>query len=417
MLRHGGAGFLYSLLWSLCLSTGGTDASQAQPLTFQNLLVDAGASGDDKIVVDIDLDGYADGVLGGNPTGTDAPPNELAWWRSLGPSRTFSAKHHLRQALDEFTTDMDAADVDGDGDFDLIFADGWAGQNVWWFENPVIDPPNGNPDPANGANWAEHVIGSHGNYAHDIEVGFLDGVAGLDVVTLGFGFFKIHFQDAGGWTTVDFGQFATDGSPAIADIDRDGDRDIFVKGGWIESPPSGRRVASNWTFHPITSSDPGDGPAAAAADIDRDGRIDLVTCRQHDESGALAWFRNPANPTQASWPRTEIDDAAGSHHLRVADFDGDARPDLLVGLELAAGYITVFRNTGSTPAFTAHPVAAGGGGHNAAVGDLDGNGLPDVWAADWIGHPPLRAYFNAPDLMFRDGFESGNTSRWSAAAP
>jgi hypothetical protein len=112
-----------------------------------------------------------------------------------------------------------------------------------------------------------------------------------------------------------------------------------------------------------------------------------------------------------------IADPAGSHHLRVADFDGDARPDVLLGLELSGGYIRVYRNTGGTPAFTMHPVASGGGGHNAAVGDLDGNGLPDVWAADWIGNPPLRAYFNGPDLLFRDGFETANTARWSATQP
>jgi hypothetical protein len=39
----------------------------------------------------------------------------------------------------------------------------------------------------------------------------------------------------------------------------------------------------------------------------------------------------------------------GSHHLRAADFDGDGRPDRLAGLELAMGYIRIFRITGSPP--------------------------------------------------------------------
>jgi len=384
-------------------------ALEAQPLTFQELLVDAGASGDDKATADLDGDGDADGVIAGAA---------LSWYRSNGAARTFSGPYLIRNSIQEFTTDMEAADLDADGDIDLVVSDGNGTNNVRWYENPSIGPPpGGTADPTIGTNWEQHLIGTHGSWAHDIEVGSLDGVAGLEVVTLGNGGFKIHFQDAGvSWTTVDFDQHATDGSPAIADLDGDADRDLFVQGGWIESPPSGRRVAANWVFHPITASDPGDGPAASAVDVDRDGRIDLVTCPQHVE-GALAWFKNPASPTQADWTRTVIDPSAGSHHLRVADFDGDDRPDLLLGLELAAGYITVFRNTGATPAFTAHPVASGGGGHNAAVGDLDGNGLPDVWAADWIGNPPLRAYFNAPDLLFRDGFETGSTSRWSAAQP
>jgi hypothetical protein len=386
-----------------------TPALEGQPLTFQELLVDANASGDCKDTGDLDGDGDADGIVGGA---------DLRWYPSNGAARTFAPFELIRTdaQTQQWTTDIAVADIDGDGDLDVVGADEGGTNNVQWLENPHV-PLGPGPAAPRGAPWALHVLGTHGSWAHDIEIAALDGVAGLDVVTLGNGFFKIFFQDAGvTWAEVDFGQHADDGSPAIADIDGDGDRDIFVKGGWIESPPSGRRDPANWVFHPITNSDPGDGPATVAVDIDRDGRIDLVTCPQHVE-GPLAWFKNPANPEQANWARTVIDPSAGSHHLRAADFDGDDRPDLLVGLELSAGYITVFRNTGSTPAFTAHPVASGGGGHNAAVGDLDGNGLPDVWAADWIGNPPLRAYFNAPDLIFRDGFETGNTSRWSVAAP
>ncbi len=376
----------------------------AQPLTFQTLVVDAGASGDDKETADIDGDGDADGILGGST---------LAWYRSNGPARTFGGPFLIRNAAVEFTTDMAVGDLDADGDLDLVVADGNGAGNVRWYENPRIGPPpGGTTNPTVGTNWLEQIIGSHGSWAHDIELAPLDGNTSLDVVTLGNGAFRIHFQDTPtSWTTVDFVQHASDGSPAAADIDGDGDRDLFVKGGWIENPPSGKRVAGNWTFHPITGSDSGDGPAAVAFDVDRDGKIDLVTCPQHVE-GALAWLRNPTDPESAAWPRTVIDASAGSHHLRVADFDGDARQDLLAGLELAAGYVKLWRITGSPPVFTPVPVASGGGGHNAAVGDLDGNGLVDVWAADWIGNPPLRAYFNGPDVLFRDGFETGDTSRW-----
>jgi hypothetical protein len=382
--------------------------SNAQPLAFETLLVDPAASGDCKDTGDFDGDGDADGVVGGA---------DLRLYVSNGAARTFQEELILRSDDDtqQWTTDIAVADVDADGDLDIVGADEGGTQNVQWIENPRIALAPSVPAADSGVSaWAMHIIGTHGSWAHDIEVGAIDGVAGVDVVTLGNGFFKIHFQDAGGqWTTVDFGQHATDGSPAIADIDGDGDNDIFVQGGWIRNPPTGRRNPANWTFFPITNSDPGDGPATTAVDIDRDGRMDLVTCRQHDDGGALAWYKNPANPTVASWTRTVIAASAGSHHLRVADFDGDSRPDLLVALELSLGYVRVYRNTGSTPAFTMHPVTSGGGGHNAAVGDLDGNGLPDVWAADWIGYPPLRAYFNGPNVIFRDGFETGDTSKWS----
>ena len=406
VVSNAGAATLGALVLSAAVAV-------AQPLTFQELLVDASASGDCKDTADIDGDGDADGIVGGA---------DLRWYRSNGAARTFGGPFLIRTdpQTQQFTTDIAVADMDLDGDLDIVGADENGTDNVRWYENPRIGPPpGGTTDPTVGSNWLEHFVGTHGSWAHDIEVGTIDGDALPDIVTLGNGFFKIHFANAAPplWTTVDFGQHADDGSPAIADIDGDADQDIFVKEGWIESPQSGRRTAASWTFHAITDSFPGDGPAMVATDIDRDGRVDVVTSPQHNESGALAWFKNPANPEQANWPRTVIEASAGSHHLRAADFDGDARPDILVGLELGAGYIRVYRNTGSTPAFTMHPVASGGGGHNAAVGDLDGNGLVDVWAADWIGNPPLRAYFNGPNVLFRDGFETGNTTRWSATQP
>jgi len=60
---------------------------------------------------------------------------------------------------------------------------------------------------------------------------------------------------------------------------------------------------------------------------------------------------------------------------------------------------------------------ASSGGHNAAFGDLDHYGLPDVWADDYIGNPPLKVHWNGADLLFTDGFNGGDASGWSAVTP
>jgi hypothetical protein len=384
-----------------------TEPLSAQTLSFATVEIDPAASGDDKAVADLDGDGYADGVLGGA---------SLAWWRSLGKSRQLAGPYAIAAAQVEFTTDMTVADVDADGDLDLVLADGNGAGNVLWFENPrLLPPPGKTSDPTDGANWTRRTVGTHGSWAHDVEAADLDGDGRLDVATCGNGAFKIFFRDAGGgWTTVDFAAHADDGSPAIADVDGDGDLDLFVAGGWLEQPAApNRRDPAHWSYHPIDDSHPGDGPAAVALDVDRDGRVDLVTAPQHS-AGTFAWFENPTVPTSPAWPAQTIDAEAGSHHLRAADFDGDGRLDLLAALEL--GEIVVWRISGDPPQLTAHPVAASGG-HNADAGDFDGDGRPEIWAADYIGHPPLRLHWNTTCDLFCDGFETGGPGRWSQTAP
>ena len=352
----------------------------AQTPTFTAVVIDPARSGDAKAVGDIDLDGKADPILGGS---------SLAWYEA-GASW---ARRVIRAVPlhDAFTTDLQALDLDADGNVDLVVGDSNGPENVLWFENPLRNPPAGlGSDPRVEANWLHHVIGTHGAIAHDVEVADVNRDGRLDVLTSGFGHTNLWVQSSPtSWTGRDL--TALPGMTVgvfFGDIDRDGRADIATPSGWFKAPDD--PLAGTWTRYVITGAS--DGDEILLADLNGDGRLDVLTMVA-DGSGPFAWFEAPADPTQPSWTRRLIDAAMGSHHPEAMDFDGDGRLDVLMG-QPATDLSIYFNQGGSPPTLTKMQldvVAA----HNARAGDLDGDGDLDIFGADLSGSPPAKVHLNA----------------------
>jgi len=355
---------------SVCAGLG------AQPVPFTSQTIDANNSGDCKAIADLDLDGKADPILGGS---------SLCWYES---GASFSKRVIRSQVVYvEFTTDVQAADLDADGDFDIVIGDGAGPGNVLWFENPRLNALTGaKGDPRIGAAWMLRVIGTHIGTVHDLEVADLDNDGRLEVVASGHGCTQIWKRGTGqSWTVKDISSLAGDGV-FLGDIDRDGYTDVATPRAWLRNP--GDPINGTWARFTINSTS---GEECALADLDGDGRLDLLTCDPHNRA-AFAWFQQPAVPTSSSWTRRVIDNSMGAHHPEVADFNHDNLPDILMGLELEE--VAVYLNMGgSPPSFQKQQVAAGGG-YNARRGDMNGDGLPDILACDYIGHPPVKVYLN-----------------------
>ncbi len=284
--------------------------------------IDASAAGVEDIdVVDLDGDGDLDVIAALSSLDT------LGWWENVDGDGGSWVAHTATTTLDDAVA-VDAADLDGDGDLDLLGAGAW-GDTVAWYENTAGD----------GSAWTEVIIDGSFDNAQDVTTADVDGDGDEDVVAVSYG-----------------------------------DDDVT----WYENTAGN---GSAWTDHLIYGYLSG-AYRVDVFDADGDGDIDVVAAAM--DVGDLYWYENTAGDGSA-WDRTEVHDSFSSPRaLMVADMDGDGDPDLLASRD-GSGQIRIIEDVAGDFS-TLRSVVVGGtfSAYRLSTADLDGDGDLEVLMASQV---------------------------------
>ena len=265
---------------------------------------------------DVDGDGWVDQVSG-------------AWYKNTGKPREQEFIKYPNAVI-ERSHDIVSADVDGDGKLDILAMSDRSG--LFWYKIPA------NPTKA----WLEHKIGPavHGGIdpkgAADI-----DGDGDIDVVRTNIWFENLDGKGTK-WApheNIDFGQpkarFPLMTKTWIADIDKDGDNDVVQAEGdcisgrvaWHENADGKGR---KWIRHLIVDKAGQDYHSLAVADFDNDGDLDVFS-----GGGPLTskpphqWFIwENLDGKGKSFKQHLILSGKRCHEAKVADVDGDGDIDI-----------------------------------------------------------------------------------------
>ena len=262
---------------------------------------------------------------------------EIVWWENTDGSGSFGSETYyykrkiIADGLNRYLS-ISVADIDGDGDMDVIGAEYRSSQIFWW-ENY-----------SNGTSWQEREVGDDSTYssASSVHAMDMDKDGDMDIVCTQDGISWWENTDGEGrsWRQ----HIVYDGRAYdvfAADIDRDGDMDIVASSydtglAWWENQDG---IADSWIEHSV-DLDSGRAPAVQAADLDQDGDMDIL-CAVNDE---IAWWEN-ADGLGSSWQEhIAVDNFEGASAVFAADVDGDGDLDI-IGAGSGAEEIAWWENT------------------------------------------------------------------------
>lgn len=328
------------------------------------------------VIADFDLDGVDDFAIGER---TRTP--SVVWYRWNGDGWT-------KRTIEDSRLNSEAggavADIDRDGDPDLILGQDASGNEIWWWENP--HPDFSKP-------WVRRSIKDSGaSKHHDQTVGDYDGDGKAEFVTWNQHAKKMllyeiperpQFVDT--WKPVEIYSWDSgremEGFPAQPiDIDNDGKVDLVGGGRWFKHQ-GGTEYAVQVVDDEMRFTQ------CDAGQLVRGGRAEIVFS-PGDMDGTARWYEWK----DGKWISHPLRDVVHGHTCEIGDIDEDGNPDIMIGEmgdpgagDNAKTFIWFGDGQGN---FKETVVSMGQGIHEGRLGDFNGDKRVDILMKPYHHHAP-----------------------------
>jgi hypothetical protein len=262
----------------------------------------------DVFPADIDGDGDMDVV-------TASTVERTLLWHENDGNQNFTA-HEINTDLSGLLS-VHAVDMDSDGDMDILAAKYAGSRQVLWYEN------DGNQ------NFTERVIKSDPSiWVNCIHAADMDGDGDMDVLSTQEGEKAAIWHENDGSQNFTEHVIATGLNGIISiyavDVDQDGDADVVTTGGeqirWHKNDGNqnfATYVLPDFVFGSFN---------AHVADLDQDGDMDFLSVGSTDSQ--VVWYENDGSENFSI--KEVAGSLSGAHDVFAADMDGDQDMDVLV---------------------------------------------------------------------------------------
>ncbi len=326
--------------------------------------------------VDLDGDGDADML---SASGDD---DKIAWYENTDGLGTFGPEQVITLNAN-YAVFVYAADLDGDGDADVLSASK-VDDKIAWYENTD----------GLGTFGPQQVITTSADGAWSVYATDLDCDGDVDVLSASRHDNKIAWYE----NTDGFGTFGpqqvitTDADWAhcvyAADLDGDGDVDVLSasmvddKIAWYENMGCNAGVITSFGSEQVISLDADEAQFVRAVDLDDDGDIDVISASSADNK--IAWYENNGLGSFSS-EKVITTGAIKAESVHVADLDCDGDMDVL-SASMGDDTIAWYENTNGLGTFGSQKVITTGadGAQSVYATDLDGDGDVDVLAGSLV---------------------------------